>query len=325
LQKDRDMYTVFITDHSFTDTAPEREILTGLARVVDLSGSPPRTEEEVISACRGADALIVGFAPVTARVLDALPGLKGIVRYGIGCDTIDLPAAAARGLPVANVPDYCIEEVSDHTLALVLALERRILAYDVSTREGQWKPVTTERRIHRLVGRRLGIIGFGRIGREVARRARVFGYRIFAFDPYLSETAVREGGAEPAGLDELLASADVTTLHLPLTGETRGLIGREKLAIMKNGAFLVNVARGALVDGDALAEALTVGRLAGAALDVYETEPLPPGHPLRSAPNTILQPHCAWYSEESLRNLQKSAAMEAARILRGEPLRNPVL
>ena len=319
------MFKVYITDHTFTDTRPEREVLADLAEIVDLNGKPMRTEDEVISACRDADALIIGFAPVTARVLDALPGLKCVVRYGIGCDTIDMAAAAARGVPVANVPDYCVGEVADHAMALLLALERKVLVFDASVRRGEWTPVKTGRPIHRLAGRTLGIVGFGRIGREVARRASVFGYRILAHDPLLPEDAIRGAGAEPSALEALLAAADSVSLHLPLTDETRGILGREKLAGMKSGALLVNVARGALVDVAALAEALGAGRLAGAALDVYETEPLPRDHPLRSAPNTILGPHCAWYSEEALRDLQKNAAAEAARALRGEPLRNRVV
>ena len=162
------MFKVYITDHTFTDTRPEREVLAGLAEVVDLNGKPMRTEDEVISACRDADALIIGFAPVTARVLDALPGLKCVVRDGIGCDTIDMAAAAARGVPVANVPDYCVGEVADHAMALLLALERKVLVFDASVRRGEWTPVKTGRPIPRLAGRTLGIVGCGRIGREVA-------------------------------------------------------------------------------------------------------------------------------------------------------------
>ena len=318
------MFKVMITDHTFMDTSPERETLAGLAAVIDLSGRPMKTEEDVITSCRGADALIIGFAPITDRVLGSLPGLRCVVRYGIGCDTIDLAAAARRGIPVANVPDYCVGEVADHALALILALERKLFTFDASLRRGEWTPVKTGRPIHRLAGRTLGIIGMGRIGREAARRALVFGYRLLAHDALLPDEKIRESGAEPAALEVLLAASDVVSLHAPLTDGTRGLLNRRTLRLMKPGAFLVNVARGALVDGEALVEALKEGRIGGAALDVYETEPLPPGHPLRSAPNTILGPHGAWYSEESLRELQRSAAEEAARALRGEPLKNRV-
>jgi D-3-phosphoglycerate dehydrogenase len=318
------MFKVFITDHTFQDTAPEREVLKNLAEVVELRGTPTGSEEEVIRACQGADALIIGFAPVTAKVLDALPGLRCIVRYGIGCDTIDVKAAADRGVPVANVPDYCISEVADHTLALLLALERKIFTFDASLRRGEWTPVKTGRPLHRLAGRVLGIIGMGRIGTEVALRARAFGYRILVYDAFIDEETARARGTEKVGLDTLLAQSDVVSLHLPLTEETRHLLNERTLAGMKRGAYLINVSRGAVVDTYALAEALHAGHLGGAALDVYEAEPLPADHPMRSAPNTILQPHGAWYSEESLRELQRNAAEEVARVLRGGKMKNIV-
>jgi D-3-phosphoglycerate dehydrogenase len=318
------MFKVCITDHTFHDSKPEREVLEDIAEVVDLNGTPTGTEDEVIKACLGADALIIGFAPVTAKVLDSLPGLKCVVRYGIGYDTIDVKAAAERGIPVANVPDYCVSEVADHAMALLLSLERKLFIFDASLRRGEWSPVKTGRPLHRLAGRVLGIAGMGRIGTEVARRARTFGYEILVYDPWVDEAAARSRGGQKVDLDTLLARSDAISLHLPLTEETRHLLDRGNLARMKQGANLINVSRGAVVDTVALAGALSSGHLGGTALDVFETEPLPADHPIRKAPNTILQPHGAWYSEESLKELQRNAAEEVSRVLRGGKMKNRV-
>ncbi len=316
--------TVYITDHTFVSTEPQRAVLGGMARLVDVNGRPMRSEDDVIAACPGAAALIVAFAPIGARVLDALPGLRCVVRYGVGYDNVDVAAAAQRGVWVANVPDYCVAEVADHTLALLLALARKILRLDASVRRSEWQPVAAARPLHRLAGRTLGIIGLGRIGSAVARRARAFGCRVLAYDKYLTAEAVRAAGAEPVDLDSLLGACDALSIHAPLTEETRHMLDARAMARMRREAVIVNTARGAIVDTAALAEALTEGRLAGAGLDVFESEPLPADHPLRSAPNVILQPHAAWYSEESVLELQRSAAEEVARVLRGEPMRNPV-
>ncbi len=318
------MFRVVITDHTFISIEPEKKALQGLAEVVDLNGAPMKTEEDVITACQGADALIIGFAPITARVLDALTGLRCVVRYGIGIDTIDLKAAEERGIWVANVPDYCITEVTDHTLALILSLSRKVLLLDKDLRAGNWRGVKISHPIHRLANQVLGIVGLGRIGREVAARARGFGYTVLGYDPYIDEKTADASGIKLTDFPILLSTADVLTLHLPLNSETRGLINAGVIEQMKPSAIVINTCRGAIVDTKALAEALQTGRIAGAALDVFETEPLPPDHPILTAPNTILQPHIAWYSEESLIELQRNAAEEVARILRGEPPKNPV-
>ncbi|MDW8351337.1 MAG: C-terminal binding protein [Anaerolineae bacterium] len=316
------MYKVIVTDHAFPSLDPERAVLSGLAEVIDRS--PLRTEDEVIGAAHDADALIISFVPITARVMDALPQLRCIVRYGVGYDTIDVDAAAARGIQVANVPDYCIPEVADHAMALLLALARKVVPLDAGMRRGEWAAVRTAKPIHRIEGRTLGLIGMGRIGRAVVRRALGFGLRVLVYDKYLSPEQAREAGATPVELDVLLRESDFVSIHTPLTPETRHLINAEAIAKMKPSAYLINVARGAIVDTLALADALRAGRIAGAALDVFEQEPLPADHPIRNAPNTILHPHAAWYSEEALIQLQTNAAEEVARALRGEPLKNPL-
>jgi D-3-phosphoglycerate dehydrogenase len=316
------MYRVVVTDHSFPSLDPERAALDGLAEVVDRS--PLRTEDDVIGAAADADALLIGFVPVTARVMDALPRLRCVVRYGVGYETIDVSAATERGIWVANVPDYCIPEVADHAMAMLLALARRVLTLDASMRRGEWAAVKVARPVHRIEGRTLGLIGMGRIGSAMARRALGFGMRVIAHDKYLSPERAQSVGAALVDLDSLLRQSDFISIHTPLTPETHHLINAEAIGKMKAGAYLINVSRGAVVDTLALADALQMGKLAGAALDVFEHEPLPDDHPIRHAPNTILNPHAAWYSEEALIQLQINAAEEVARALRGEPMKNPL-
>ncbi len=316
------MYKVVITDHAFPSLDPERGVLDGLAEVIDRS--PLRTEDDVMRAAHDADALIIGFVPITARVMDALPRLRCVVRYGVGYETIDVPAAAARGIQVANVPDYCIPEVADHAMALLLALARKVIPLDASMRRGEWATLRTAKPVHRIEGRTLGLIGMGRIGSAVIRRALGFGMHVIAHDKYLSPENAQAAGAALVDLDTLLREADFISVHTPLTPETRHLINTEAIGKMKPSAYLINVARGAIVDTLALADALQMGKLAGAALDVFEQEPLPADHPIRNAPNVILHPHAAWYSEEAMTQLQVNAAEEVARALRGEPLKNPL-
>ncbi len=318
------MAKVYITDHTFLSVEPEREILAPYAEVTDLKGIPLPDEEAVVAACPGADALVVGFVPITARIMDALAGLRCIVRYGVGCDMIDVPAATERGVWVANVPDYCVAEVADHTAALLLCLTRKVALYDAAVRNGDWGAVKLGSPIRRLAGRTLGLVGFGRIGHEVAARAKAFGFRVVVYDKYLDPSRAEACGVEPLTFERLLSEADAVSLHVPLTDETRLILDGRAISRMKKEAVLVNVARGGLADLEALADALAAGRLAGAAIDVFDTEPLPADHPIRRAPNAILQPHASWYSEESLVQLQRSAAEEVARVLRGERPKNPV-
>ena len=316
------MFKVVITDHAFTNVEPERLALQGLADVIDAN--PLKTEDDVIQAAHDADAIIFAFAPITARVLDALPKVRVAVRNGVGYDALDVHAATERGIWVANVPDYCIPEVADHAMAMLLGLARKLLPLDASVRRGEFNAITASRPINRIEGKTLGLIGMGRIGREVARRAKGFGLNVLVFDKYLSPENAEAAGAMLASFDDVMSHSDFISVHTPLTSETRHMVNAEAIRKMKKSAYLINVARGAIIDTVALAQALMQGEIAGAGIDVFEAEPLPEDHPLRSAPNTLLNPHAAWYSEESLTQLQTSAGEEVARVLRGEPLKNPV-
>jgi D-3-phosphoglycerate dehydrogenase / 2-oxoglutarate reductase len=291
------------------------------AAVEDLKGLP---EEEALERAVAADAILLGarFRFDAAR-LARLQRCRAIVRYGVGVDNVDLPAARSRGIVVSCVPDYCVDEVATHAIALLLAIHRQLGPYAERARAGRLG-IDSDHPIPRLGTLVLGVVGFGRIGRETAARARALGMRILAYDPFLDDATVVRAGAEPATLDRLLAEADAVTLHVPLDDTTRNLLDADRLARMKPGAIVVNVGRGGLIDEAALAAALASGRLGGAGLDVTTTEPLPAGHPLYSTPNTIVTAHVAWYSTGAQRDLQLKAAEEVARILKGEPPRSAV-
>jgi D-3-phosphoglycerate dehydrogenase len=246
--------------------------------------------------------------------LDGLPRCLVAVRYGVGVDTVDLSAATARGVMVANVPDYCIEEVSDHAIAMLLSLWRGVTAYDRAVRGGTWS-TTARPPMPRLAGRVLGVIGVGRIGAQTARKAAGLGMRVVGYDPYLTNLPTGVAGVT---LDELLRQADAVTLHLPLTAESRHLIGVAALRKMKPTALLVNTARGGIVDTAALVRALRDGWIAGAALDTLEQEPVPSDSPLLSLPNVILNPHAGWYSDQSVPELKRKTAETAIAVLRGQ-------
>jgi D-3-phosphoglycerate dehydrogenase len=311
------MYRVLMTDSAHPDLAIERAILEPLgAEIVQARFAGGRVPEEWLPRLGEFDALLVSRTRFGPRELDGLRRCRVLVRSGVGVDAIDLGAATARGIPVANVPDYGTEEVATHAFALLLLAARRLDLYMAGVREGDWS-YRRAAPLHRLVGRTLGIVGYGRIGRAVARRAPGFGLRVIACDPYAPD----DGAVERVALRELLARADYVSLHVPLTEETRRLIDAAALAAMKPGAILVNTARGPVVDPDALAAALASGHLAAAACDVHEVEPLPPEHPLLRQPNFLPTPHVAWYTAESQADMRRLAAEEVARGLRGEPLR----
>jgi D-3-phosphoglycerate dehydrogenase len=295
---------VVVTDVDYPDLHIERAILdaAGIQLEVHQVQSGPRLLEIV----READALIVQYARITREVFASMQRCRMVARYGVGLDTIDLEAAAERGIPVRNVPDYCTEEVADHTLALMLAVLRGVhqLATDVA--HGQWslQPV---RPLHRIRGLVLGLIGCGRIGTAVARRAAAFGMRVVAFDPLLDEAELRQRGVEPATFEHVLAVADVLSLHRPATLDGAPALGPAELAQTKPGVVIVNTARGTLIDEDALRAALAEGRVRAAALDVLRREP-PAAPSLAALPGVIVTPHAAWYSEESERQLRTTVA-----------------
>jgi len=238
-------------------------------------------------------------------------------------DNVDLAAASKAGILVTNVPDYCVGEVSDHALALLLALARQVVVADMAVKSGAWN-VKAHAEVRRLCGQTLGLLGFGKIARALASKVQALGMKVLAYDPYLKPELIASQGAEAVNLDRLIAEADALSIHVPLSPETRNLIGERELALMKPTALLINTSRGGIVDEQALAAALAAGRLGGAGLDVTSVEPPPPDHPLRRAPHVILTPHLAFYSRESVIELQTKAADEVARALKGEPPRSPV-
>lgn len=312
---------VVVTDTQYETQEPEQESLRGLAELVVFRRFPGSAE--LVEAARDADAVLCQEARLGAEVIDHLQRCRVIIRYGVGYDNIDVEAASRKGIVVCNVPDYGTQEVADHTVMLALALIRKLPRSMEYLRSGGWSYVPL-RPIPRVSSLTVGIYGLGRIGRAAALRYRAFGCPLLAYDPYLSESAAAEVGVERVDEETLLARSDLLSLHVPLTTQTRHALNRDTFAQMKPGALLVNTARGAVVDTDALTEALDSGRIGGAALDVLETEPVPTDHPLWTRPNVILTGHLAWYSEASLAQLQRSAAEECARVLRGEPPWNPV-
>ncbi|RLS53242.1 MAG: C-terminal binding protein, partial [Planctomycetota bacterium] len=271
-----------------------------------------------------ADAVITQFAPLTADVIQSMQRARVIVRYGIGVDNVDLLAAKARGIPVCNVPDYCIDEVADQTLAFMLATTRQVLSNCHAVREGRWGLATPLEQMRTLRDLTVGLVGFGRIGREVAARLQPFHCRVLVHDPAVTDEAVEKSGCHSVRMDQLFAESDLISLHCPSMPQTRGMINRDSLSAMKQGAILINVARGDLIDSDALCEALLKKHLSAAALDVFTPEPIPSDHPMLQMENVIFASHIASCSVRAVRTLRETAATIAAMALRGEPLPNIV-
>lgn len=313
---------VAITDFSFPNLEVEQGILEAAGFQV-VSGQC-KTPETLIPLVRDADAVITQFAPIKADVIAAMQKAKVIVRYGIGVDNVDLEAARQRGIPVCNVPDYCIDEVADHTLAFILGATRQVVANTNHVRAGNWGLPFGLDQMKTLRDQTVGIVGFGRIGREVVARLAPFKCRRLVFDPVVPADTIRAAGCEPADLATIIAESDILTLHCPSTAQTRRLVNKSSIAQMKRGSILINLARGDLVETDALVEALQSGQLGAAAIDVCDPEPIPAGHPLRQLPNVIVASHIASASVKAVRTLRETAAGLAAKALRGEKLPNVV-
>lgn len=310
--------TAVITDWTFPDLGVEEGILK--AHGIELLARQCKTEADLIGLCANADAVITQFARVNADVVSAMRKARAIVRYGIGVDNIDLDAARARGIPVCNVPDYCIDEVADQTLAFILATTRQVVTHTNHLRAGLWGLATPLSGMKALRDLTVGVVGFGRIGREVVKRLLAFKCAVLVFDPVVPAAEIEKLGARAAGFGELLKSADVLTLHCPSTPQTRRLMNRETFAKLKPGVIFINVSRGDLADPDALTAALQSGHLGAAALDVFDPEPIPVGHPVRALPNVILAPHIASCSVPAVKKLRESVAHFAVAAVRGEAL-----
>ena len=279
--------------------------------------------DDILAVARDADAILVTYAKLPGELIRQLTRCKVIGRFGLGVDNIDLPAAKEMGITVTYVPDYCLQEVSDHAMALLLALARKIPLSNQLVQAGRWEmPAVVP--IYRLEGRVLGLIGFGNIPRRLVPKAKAFGLRVITHDPYVSPEVAASLDVEMVSFDELLQASDIISVHAPLTPHTRGLLNAEAFAKMKEGVLIVNTARGPLIDEDALVQALDSGQVGGAALDVLATEPPPKDSPLLGRDNVILSPHTAFYSVDALDELQTKCASDVARVLSGEKPVYPV-
>jgi C-terminal binding protein len=311
---------VVVTDH-LAEAGVERAVLDPVADLLLL-----QTYDEADVAARAADAdvlLVFHDIKLTERSIATLTKCRGIVRCGVGFDNVDLKAAGRRGIVVCNVPDYGTEEVADHALLLLLALARRLLPAEQSVRAGRWDP-TTVFGAPRLRGRTLGLIGCGRIGTAMALRAKALGMRVVFYDPFKPDGLEKSLGVERCWrLEELLTQSQFLSLHCPLTAETRHILNAETLARLPAGAYVINTARGPCIDVPALVDAVDSGHVAYAGLDVVEREPLDDER-LRRHPRVLLTPHTAFYSVEAFAEMRTKGAEEALRLLRGEPVRNPV-
>jgi D-3-phosphoglycerate dehydrogenase len=311
---------VAVADSVFPDLDPARAVLSKIGAELHLAKKP--TFDDILQIARDADALLVTYAKVSADMIRQMARCRIIARFGIGVDNVDIAAATEAGIVVTRVPDYCIDEVSDHTLALLLALVRKIPFANSSVHAGRWEMSATVP-IHRLRGRRLGLVGFGRNPQLVAPKAKAFGLKVVTYDPYVSQELTAAAGVEKVDFADLVRTSDYVSIHTPLMPETQGLFNADVFRQMKPTAYLINTARGAIVDEAALAHALDAGQLAGAALDVLSQEP-PTASPLLGRNNVILTPHMSFYSVESLVELQIKAAEEVVRVLTGQMPRNPV-
>jgi D-3-phosphoglycerate dehydrogenase len=311
---------VAVSDSVFPNLNPAREVLSRIG--AELLLAEASTPQAIMQVARDADALLVTYAKVTAEMIGQMTRCRIIARFGIGVDNVDIAAATNASIVVTRVPDYCIDEVSDHTMALLLALARKIPFANSRAHAGRWEmPAVVP--IHRLRGSVLGLVGFGRIPQLVAPKAKAFGLRVISYDPFVSAETMRRAGVEKVDFSELVKVSDHISIHTPLVPETNHLFNADVFRRMKPTAHLINTARGSVVDEEALARALDEGHLAGAALDVLSQEP-PSTSPLFGRDNLILTPHMSFYSAESLIDLQSKAAEEVVRVLTGEAPRNPL-
>ena len=306
---------VLITDYAWESLEPEKEILrtAGAELVVAASGD----EEELISLAGDVDAILTCWKTVTRKVIERAPACQIIGRYGIGLDNIDVSYATEMGIVVTNVPSYCLEEVSDQAMALLLASARKVVFFDRAIKGGEYS-LQLGSPLYRIRGRTLGIFGFGKIGRTLYRKASGFGLKIIVYDPYLDPGSLEDYDVTLVDFDRLLQESDFISIHAPLSPETENLFGLSAFQKMKSTAFVINTSRGGVISSSGLLKALDDGEIAGAALDVLPEEPPPVDDPLVHHPKTIVTPHAAFYSEESVLDLQRIAATQIADVLSGK-------
>lgn len=312
---------VVITDYYYESLEQERRVLWECG--AKLEAYQCKTEDEIIEVAADCDALICQFAPVTAKVIQSLEKCKVIVRYAIGVDNIDLKAAEEKGIYVCNVPDYSLDEVSNHAIALLLDCAKKLTYLAGQVRQGK-NSYTVVKPLFRMEGKTLGLVGFGRIPQLVAKKMAGFGVNIISYDPMMNMEKAEELGVTRVEFEELLTKSDYVSVHCPLNEATYHMFYRDVFQKMKSEAIFVNTARGAIVKDEDLVWALQNGEIAMAGIDVTEAEPIPQEHPLLQLDNAVVTPHDAWYSEEAVKSLQLKVAQEAARVLSGEKPKNPV-
>jgi D-3-phosphoglycerate dehydrogenase len=306
---------VLITDYIWQDLDVEHSLMGD--RGAEIVAAPDGSEETLAGLAGDVDAIVTCFAPVTGNVLQAAPKCVMVSRYGVGVDNIDVSTATELGMVVAYVPDYCMDEVSDHTILLLLALNRRLLHFDRCARTEGWGTLPLTLTVSRLRNRVLGLVGMGKIGQEVCRKARAFGMRVLAWDPYLSSEQFKAVGAESASFETMLSEADFVSIHAPLNTDTKGMIGEKAFSMMKSTAYIINCARGPIVDEAALIEALRNGKIAGAGLDVLESALPSRDNPLFAMDNVIVTPHVAFFSQQSFIELRTRASQAVVDVLSG--------
>lgn len=309
-------FKVVVTDYDFRDLSYEEKVLSELPNLEFVKGKA-RTEEEVIELAKDADGIINQYAPISAKVVEQLEKCKVISRTGVGVNTIDIPTATEKGIYVCNVPDYCMDEVSDHALALLMSWARKVVLLNSYVKNKVWdfkKGVP----IHRFNTQTVGVLGFGRIPRSLVKKLLAIGFNVMVYDPYVPDEEIIKAQAKPASMEEIFQQADFVSVHTPLTKETKGIINKDLFNQAKTSLVIINTSRGPVINEADLIEALRSGQIAGAALDVVEEEPIQPDNPLLEMDNVILTPHAAWYSEESEEEMRTKCARNVLQALKGE-------
>ena len=316
-------FRVVLTDYMYETIQPFYDVYN---QYEDIEFVPLQLTEkrDILRETEFADAVMVHFDQIDKDVISNLKNCRIIARSAVGYDNIDLDAASAAKIPVTNVPDYCVEEVSNHTLMMILNSAKKFNQLEANVKKGLWGDFAIAKPIHAVRGQTLGLLGCGRIARCLAVKAQVFGIKVIAYDPYIKPEAIKDFGVTLVSREELLAQSDFISMHLLLNEDTRKSSNADFFKKMKNSAIFVNTARGGLVDEDALIEALRTGEIAGAALDVLTEEGIDKDAPLQKFDNVIITPHAAWYSEQAFYTLLTSAAQEVVRALHGEPVKNQV-
>lgn len=308
-------YKVVVTDDRYGNYDEEKKVLDEIG--AELVITDCKNKEEVVDACMYADGVMCNLAPMPAEVIERLKRCKVISRYGVGYDNVDSKACTKKGIYLANVPDYCAEEVSDQALALLMACVRKVARRDAQVRKGMWN-IGSNDPMHRIARKNFAFLGFGQIGKCLYRKIKGFDFaRVMIFDPFLDEKTIEAFGAEKVDFETALREADFLSLHMPLNDKTRGILNREAFSLLKNTAILINTSRGPLIDEAALIDALTNGRINCAGLDVHNKEPLDRDNPLMRLENCVLTDHAGWYSEEAMAELKRKVAQNVRDVLTG--------